>query len=153
MGEYKDISKDFPKAEEPAIAYHDFPTIERLSELSAIDASAYSYSGEIIEHLSQETGISLLVLANIIGISKSKIYDLAKLKQLDEKTIDALADFACLWKVGLEAFDGNLERYKIWLDTLNPNLGQHKPIVFFQSRLGRRSLEKAFQRIEYGLYG
>lgn len=153
MGEYKNISRDYPKAEEPAVAYYDFPTIERLSELSAIDAHTHAYAGDIIEQLSKETGISLQVLANILGISKSKIYELTKLKQLDENTIDALADFSCLWKVGLEAFDGNLNNYKLWLDTINPNLGQQKPIVFFQSRLGRRSLEKAFQRIEYSLYG
>ena len=97
--------------------------------------------------------MSAQAIAGVVGVSKSKYYELAQLKDLGFKNIDALADFATLWQKGIEAFDGDKDLLNEWLEMRNENLGNIKPIELLSSRIGRRDLEKAFLRIEYSTYG
>jgi|GEM_PF-1777308 len=110
-------------------------------------------TGSLVSDIAKETGLSSQDLANVLEIGKSKYYDLVKVSQLDQKYLDALADFSTLWVKGLEAFDNDQQSLLDFLKTKNENLGGIKPIYLLSSRMGRRELELAFQRIEYSLYG
>jgi len=64
-----------------------------------------------------------------------------------------LVDFATLWKKGLVAFDNDDTMLSEWITSRNSNLGNIKPVELLSTRVGRRELEKAFNRIEYSTYG
>jgi putative toxin-antitoxin system antitoxin component (TIGR02293 family) len=140
------------KAAEPAISYDQAPGMTMLSQLSPHQIFLQQLEGNLLVKVQEETSLSAQELAAVMGISKTKYYDMQK-ETLDPRSIDTLADFAQLWKLGMEAFDGQLAQLQEWFHTRNKNLGNVKPITLLATRLGRRALEKAFQRIEYGLYG
>ena len=142
------------KAEEPMALYGKFAMpLAFLSVISSQSLTTTKFPGIALTALQNETSLSPQEIANILGISKSKYYELLKMEDLGPKNIDALADFAALWNKGIEAFDGDKQVLKEWLLTRNENLGGVKPIELLSSRIGRRELEQAFLRIEHSLYG
>ena len=156
MKNKKDIysSKDTKPSQtnEPAVAYNNH-VLQVLNGLSYADINNIHLSGEALTDIQEQTLLNAQALASVVGVGKSKFYDLVKTDDLGAKNIDALADFAALWQKGLDAFDGNTELLNEWLETRNLNLGGTKPIELLSSRMGRRELEKAFLRIEYSTYG
>jgi len=154
MGKLKHTKKEEnPPAllNEPMVAFGVSTTV--FASMSMQDIAHSQLSGEALLDMQKQTSLSPQALAGVVGVSKSKYYDLIKLDRLGSKHIDALADFATLWRKGLEAFDGSKEMLNEWLEIRNENLGQIKPIEYLSSRIGRRELEKAFLRIEHSTYG
>ena len=142
------------KAEEPMALYGAFAMpLDFLSVISSRSLATTKLPGKALTALQTETSLAPQEMASILGISKSKYYDLLKVDDLGSKNIDALADFAALWNKGIEAFDGDKQLLKEWLVSRNENLGGIKPVELLSSRIGRRELEQAFLRIEYSLYG
>jgi uncharacterized protein (DUF2384 family) len=146
------ITKKGSKAQEPIVAYST-PLLSVLNGLSYQDIDTMHLSGSSLVDIQNQTLLSPRVISSIVGVSKSKYYDLIHLDDLGAKNIDALADFAALWQKGLDAFDGDVALLNEWLETRNSNLGDISPVELLSSRLGRRELEKAFLRIEYSTYG
>lgn len=140
------------KAKEPMVAYRA-PLLSVLNGLSYNDLDTMHLPGSSLVEIQQQTALSAQTIASIVGVSKSKFYDLVRLDDLGAKNIDALADFAALWQKGLDAFDDDIELLNEWLETRNLNLGSIRPIELLSTRMGRRELEKAFLRIEYSTYG
>jgi len=150
----KSGKKATSKAEEPVTYYATSSAdLNVLAEMNSIELDNIKLPGSALLDIQEETALSAMDLAGIVGVSKSKYYDLIKLDNLDAKNIDALADFAVLWQKGMEAFDSDQAMLNEWLETKNTNLGGVKPIDLLSTRVGRRELEKAFQRIEYSVYG
>lgn len=145
-------TKKVPKAQEPMVAYQ-VSLLNVLNGLSYNDLDTIQLSGACLVEIQQQTSLSAQTIASIVGVSKSKFYDLVRLNDLGAKNIDALADFASLWQKGLDAFDGDVNLLNEWLETRNINLGSVRPIELLSTRMGRRELEKAFLRIEYSTYG
>jgi len=140
---------------EPMAAYQVSPTLPLavLTSMSMQDVEQAKFSGKTLVDIQKQTSLSPNAIAGVVGVSKSKYYDLIKLANLGSKNIDALADFATLWQKGIDAFDGDKDLLNEWLEIRNENLGNIKPIELLSSRTGRRDLEKAFLRIEYSTYG
>ncbi len=121
--------------------------------MSYIEVSDARLPGKKLQEVQEQTSLSAQDMAGIMGVSKSKYYELLQLATLSEKAVVALADFAALWQKGLDAFDGEVELLNEWLARRNTNLGNVRPKELLSSRLGRRELEKAFLRIEHSTYG
>lgn len=145
----KNVKKE---VKEPFRAYQA-PLLSALISMSYNDISEAHLSGQSLVDIQNQTSLSVQNLASIIGVSKSKYYDLIGSDDLGVKNIDALVDFATLWQTGLNAFDGDAALLKEWLDSRNTNLGEIRPIELLSTRVGRRTLEKALLRIEYSTYG
>ncbi len=139
------------KAKEPMVAYQ-IP-LSALSSLSYQDIHATRLSGQTLVDIQNQTSLSAQYIAGIVGVSKSKYYELVQMDDLSIKNIDALADFATLWQKGIDAFDGDDSLLSEWMEIRNENLGNIKPVELLSSRLGRRALENAFYRIEFSTYG
>jgi len=137
---------------EPKGAY-GVPLLGLLYGLNFTDINSTQLSGQSLVELQKQTSLSAQYIAGVVGVSKSKYYELVQLPNIGTKNIDALADFAMLWQKGLAAFDEDKELLNEWLFSRNTNLGSIQPIELLSSRLGRRELEKAFNRIEYSTYG
>lgn len=141
-------------AQEPEATYlSPMNSVSFFSSLSAYDMADIEMPGNALSVIQEQTDLPAQLIAEVVGISKSKYYDLLQQDHLDIKIIDALADFSVLWQQGLEAFDNERSFLLEWLHTRNENLGGILPISLMGSRTGRRALEKAFLRIEYSVYG
>lgn len=138
--------------EEPMLAY-GVSLLGLLYGLNFNQIDETHLSGKSLVEIQHQTSLSSQDIAGVMGVSKSKYYELLQVGDLGSKNIDALVDFAMLWKKGLNAFDDNQDLLNEWLVARNANLGNIKPISLLSSRLGRRELEKAFSRIEYSTYG
>ena len=149
-------NKEPMKVSEPMVAYGAVTAAMPIAVLTSMSMQAIEkakFSGQTLVDIQKQTSLSPIAIAGVVGVSKSKYYDLIKLDNLGTKNIDALADFAMLWQKGIEAFDGNKNLLNEWLEIRNENLGNIKPIELLSSRIGRRDLEKAFLRIEHSTYG
>jgi len=140
------------KVNEPSISYNPL-LLTSLNGMSFMDIDRLQVSGKSLVDIQEQTSLSAENIAGIVGVSKSKYYELLQLDDIGGKNIDALADFATLWDKGIKAFDDDLGLLKEWLESRNENLGNVRPIELLSSRLGRRELEKAFLRIEHSVYG
>ena len=149
---YTSKNTESNKANEPMIAYGQ-SYYALLINMSVHDIAGTNLSGEVILQLQKHTNLSPVVMAGILGVSKSRYYELVASPTLDSKIIDALVDFTVLWKDGIDAFDGDALLLQEWLLIRNQNLGNIKPVDLLTTRVGRRELEKAFLRIEYSVYG
>ena len=144
--------KKVSKVKEPMVL-SGVPLLSVLYNLSFSELGDIHFSGKKLLEVQEQTALNAQDLAGIIGVSKSKYYELLQMDDVGTKNIDALADFAALWKKGVGAFDDDNSLLNEWLVTRNINLGNIRPVELLSSRLGRRELEKAFLRIEYSTYG
>ncbi len=149
---YNQKNSNNTEARDPMVAYQA-PLMNALTCMSHRDIYEMRLSGQSLVDIQNQTSLSAQDLAGIVGVSKSKYYELIQMDDLGSKHIDALADFATLWQKGLEAFDDEESLLYEWLETRNENLGNIKPVDLLSSRVGRRALEKAFYRIEFSTYG
>lgn len=151
---YQPKQKSPTQVEEPMVVYggHTEP-MSFLATLHPEQVKERPLPGGALADIQRQTSLSAQVMADVIGVGKSKYYDLLKLADLGAKNIDALADFANLWEAGLQAFDDKREHLLEWLHTYNENLGGIRPVELLGSRMGRRALEKSFLRIEHSVYG
>jgi uncharacterized protein (DUF2384 family) len=140
------------KVKEPLVL-SSLPLLSVLYNMSFHEVSDAHLSGEKLLEVQEQTSLGAQELAGIVGVSKSKYYELLQMDDIGPKNIDALADFAALWQKGVGAFDDDTALLNEWLETRNINLGNIKPRELLSSRVGRRELEKAFFRIEYSTYG
>lgn len=127
--------------------------LSMLNEMSFIDIGQVRVPGKSLFEIQRQTSLSAENIAGIVGVSKSKYYELLQLDDIGSKNIDALADFATLWNKGMIAFEDDVNLLNEWLKSRNESLGNVRPIELLTSRLGRRELEKAFLRVEYSVYG
>lgn len=144
--------KESSKVKEPMVL-GSVSLLSALYNMSFHEVSDIHLSGEKLLEVQEQTSLGAQDLAGIVGVSKSKYYELLQMDDIGPKNIDALADFAALWQKGVDAFDDETGLLNEWLETRNINLGNIKPVELLSSRVGRRELEKAFLRIEYSTYG
>jgi len=140
------------EAKEPMVRFHK-PILNFLLGMSYDDLHKTKLPGRSLGEIQEQTSLSATDLAQVMGISKSKYYNLLDQDYLELESIDAMVDFATLWQKGLDAFDDNVVYLNEWLSTRNENIGWRKPTEILATRIGRRELEKAFLRIEYSIYG
>ncbi len=145
-------STESSKVSEPMMSYKA-SLLSVLIGMSYHDISDKYLPGQSLIDIQDQTCLSAQDIAGIVGVSKSKYYELVQLDRLGSKHLDALADFAMLWQKGLDAFDEDTALLNEWLTLRNTNLGNIKPLELLTTRTGRRTLEGAFQRIEYSTYG
>lgn len=149
---YAPLNPGKNKAKEPMVAFQA-PLMSALTRMSYRDIHEMRLSGQSLVDVQKHTSLSAQDIAGVVGVSKSKYYELVQMDDLSSKNIDALADFATLWQKGIDAFDGDDSLLYEWMETRNENLGNIKPVELLSSRVGRRALEKAFYRIEFSTYG
>jgi putative toxin-antitoxin system antitoxin component (TIGR02293 family) len=139
---------------EPAVSYNIsvINFANQLISASASDLENLQIPGYFVKQLESATDLDAIQLASILGMSKSKYYRVLKEEVLELNEVDVLASLLKLWKMGINAFDQIAEDFDEFLNTTNTNLGR-KPIDLLKTENGRREVEKALGRIEYGLYG
>ncbi len=126
----------------------------KVANVSSIEVSKLDFSAKNINSFITETGLTKDALASVLGISRSKLYNLLKDgESLEPKYKPTFVMTVKLWEKGLTAFDGDKQSFEMWLKLPNTNLGNIAPFELLSNEPGRRELEKALDRIEFSVYG
>ena len=73
--------------------------LSALHNMSVNEISDTQFSGENLLELQKQTSLTAQDVAGIVGVSKSKYYELLQMENIGSKIVDALADFAALWQM------------------------------------------------------
>ena len=140
-------------AEDPAV-YQSF-----ILEASTILSSIPSYNlkqtvipGRVLKIIGESLKNFNLKLDNILGTSIASLYREFKKDDIDLMFKDHLVSIMRIMDKGVKAFDDDND-FKEWLWAKIENLGNRRPIDLLELETGRREVEDAIDRIEYGVHG
>jgi putative toxin-antitoxin system antitoxin component (TIGR02293 family) len=109
--------------------------------------------GSFIASVPEITEFPVQDVVEILDISRSTYYRLKDEPRLDPETADKISSLLKLFYQGLEAFEGNKQDFRDWLQSRIPNLGHKKPVDLLKTESGRISVMEAIGRVEYNVYG
>ena len=109
--------------------------------------------GSFITSVPEITEFPVSEVAEILDISRSTYYRVKDEPQLDPETADKISSLLKLFYNGLEAFEGNKEDFRDWLNTQIPTLDNNKPVQLLKTESGRAAVLDAIGRIEHNVYG
>ena len=91
-------------------------------------------------------------LAEVLDTSQASLYRQFKKEDIDIQFKDHLVSLMRIIQKGVYAFEDE-EDFKQWLVSKIENLGNRRPVDLLTLETGRREVEQALDRIEYGVYG
>lgn len=91
-------------------------------------------------------------LAEVLDTSQASLYRQFKKEDIDIQFKDHLVSLMRIIQKGVHAFEDE-EDFKQWLLSKIENLGNRRPVDLLTLETGRREVEQALDRIEYGIYG
>ncbi len=109
--------------------------------------------GSFIGEVPDITDFPVQEVVEILDISRSTYYRLKEEPRLDPETADKISSLLKLFYQGLEAFEGDKQDFRDWLQSSIPSLGWQKPLELLKTETGRMAIMDAIGRIEYGVYG
>ena len=124
-----------------------------LTLLTYQGAGALDVPGSFIGAVPEITEFPVHDVVEILDISRSTYYRLKDEPRLDPETADKISSLLKLFYQGLEAFEGNKQDFRDWLQSRIQSLGQQKPIDLLKTESGRIAVMNAIGRIEHNVYG
>lgn len=91
-------------------------------------------------------------LEEVLDTSQASLYRQFKKEDIDVQFKDHLVSLMRIMQKGVHAFEDE-EDFKQWLVSKIENLGNRRPVDLLTLETGRREVEQALGRIEYGVYG
>lgn len=130
------------------ITYSSF--LENRMLMIYIIKEGVSYS--LFSLIQQLTPLSENDWAGILGISKKSLqrYNQSS-KHFKPIQSEKIIEIAEVTNVGVDVF-GNVETFKLWLDTPNFALGKLKPIELLSDSYGKELVLGELTRINYGIF-
>jgi len=151
---YASIDEEVLKFEEDALVYHSF--LEHTSQvLSSIPSYALPntiISGRALKYIVDNLKKLGIKLDQTLNASNATLYRQFKKENIDIDVKDNLVSLMRIMEKGIRAFESE-ENFKEWLVSKIENLGRLRPIDLLSLETGRREVEEAIDRIEYGVYG
>lgn len=129
------------------VTYSDFLSNKMLMILIIREGLPYSFFNLILHY----TPFSENDWANFLEIS-TKSLQRYKQSSKNFKPIQSekIIEMAEVTNVGLDVF-GDMEKFKLWLDTPNYSLGNLKPIELLKDSYGKEMVISELTRINYGI--
>lgn len=93
-----------------------------------------------------------IVLEEVLGTSQASLYREYKKEDIGIHFKDNLVNLLRIFEKGVQAFE-NEDDFRNWLTSRVENLGNQRPVDLLFLESGRREVEQAIDRIEYGVYG
>ena len=109
--------------------------------------------GSFLASVPDITDFPVQEVVEILDISRSTYYRLKDEPRLGPETADKISSLLKLFYQGLEAFEGNKQDFRDWLQSSIPSLGLQKPINLLKTETGRMAIMDAIGRIEHNVYG
>ncbi len=113
-----------------------------------IEAARTGLSGEVVKQTVDVVGHRELVV-RLVGTTSANLHRVYRRKALGQTQSEALLDTLRVFYRATSVF-GDLGRVREWLDTVLPALGGQRPIDLCDTFEGRRLVQDAIRRIEYG---
>ena len=113
-----------------------------------IDAARTGLSGQVVKQAVDVVGDRDLIV-RLVGTTSGNLHRVYRRKALGQAQSEALLDTLRVFYRAESAFEG-LDRAREWLDTVLPALGGQRPIDLCDTFEGRRLVQDAIQKIEYG---
>lgn len=93
-----------------------------------------------------------VTLEEVLGTSQASLYREYKKEDIGIHFKDHLVNLLRIFEKGAKAFE-NEDDFRVWLTSRIENLGNQRPVDLLFLESGRREVEQAIDRIEYGVYG
>ena len=127
--------------------------VGELAELELEQVVPLQLDGEIVQEFQMASGLDYKTMIQVLDIAQSTYYKIKKGETLKEAQKWALVSVAQIIKKGVRVFDDNHENFMEFMHTHHHNLGNLKPIDLIVTEGGRKELDKALDRIDYGVFG
>jgi len=137
--------KFIPQAK--SITYSDFLSNKMLMILVIREGVPYSFFN-LIQHF---TPFSEDDWADFLDISRKSLQRYKQTSRIFKPIqSEKIIEMAEVTKLGLDVF-GDLEKFKLWLETPNFSLGNLKPIELLKDSYGKELVTSELTRINYGI--
>ena len=135
------------------------PTLAQLQELANVIMDLPSYqldktvvSGATLKWVGEALSPVGVSLSEVMPISKASLYRQYQKDDIDTPLKDHLVSLLRIIDKGLHTWEDE-EDLREWLHARIENMGNRRPVDLLSLETGRREVELALDRIDYGLYG
>ena len=126
--------------------------LQPISTSKLIEELEAGLSFEAFEKLEANSGLSMTLLATLIGIPDRTLSRRKSAGRLGPEESERLLRISNIFEKAVDLFEGNPEAAVQWLTTPKKALGGHQPIQYSRTELGAREVENLIGRIEHGVF-
>jgi putative toxin-antitoxin system antitoxin component (TIGR02293 family) len=130
------------------VTFSDFLSNKMLIVFSIREGISYSFFNLIKE----TSPFNEFYWADLLDISTKSLHRYKKsLKHFKPTHSEKIIEMAEVTKLGLEVF-GNMDKFKLWLETPNYALGGLQPLELLKDSYGKELVTGELTRINYGIF-
>jgi putative toxin-antitoxin system antitoxin component (TIGR02293 family) len=129
-----------------SLGLHSISTPKLIEQLEA------GLSFETFENLEANSGLSVTLLATLIGIPDRTLSRRKSAGRLAPEESERLLRISNIFEKAVELFEGDAEAAVQWLTTPKKDLGGQQPIQYSRTEPGAREVENLIGRLEHGVF-
>ena len=123
-----------------------------ISTSKLIEELEAGLSFEAFEALEANSGLSMTLLATLIGIPDRTLSRRKSVGRLAPEESERLLRISNIFEKAVDLFEGDPEAAVQWLTTPKKALGGHQPIQYSRTEPGAREVENLIGRLEHGVF-
>ena len=110
------------------------------------------FSFDTLLRLEANSGVSLILLASIIGVPERTLARRKATGKLERDESERLLRVSSLFEKCVELFEGDVTAAVHWLTTPKGALRRHPPLLYARTELGAREVEDLIGRVDHGVF-
>jgi putative toxin-antitoxin system antitoxin component (TIGR02293 family) len=110
------------------------------------------FSFEALLKLEANSGVSLPLLASVIGIPERTLARRKAVGKLEPDESERLLRVSNLFEKCVELFDGDVTAAVHWLTSPKKALNRETPLLYARTELGAREVEDLIGRLDHGIF-
>ena len=110
------------------------------------------FSFEALLSLEANSGVSLTLLASVIGIPERTLARRKAAGKLEPEESERLLRVSNLFEKCVELFEGDVAAAVNWLTSPKKALNHQPPLLYARTELGAREVEDLIGRLEHGVF-
>jgi putative toxin-antitoxin system antitoxin component (TIGR02293 family) len=110
------------------------------------------FSFESLLRLEVNSGISLALLASVIGIPERTLARRKAVGKLEPDESERLLRVSNLFEKSVELFEGDVTAAVNWLTSPKKALNRQTPLLYARTELGAREVEDLIGRLDHGIF-
>ena len=124
-----------------------------INDTSAlIEQIGAGFSFDALREFESYTGISIAILASIVGIPERTLARRKAASRLAPEESERLLRLANIFEKTVELFEGDVKGAVNWLTTPKKALNNQQPLFYSRTELGGREVENILGRLEHGVF-
>jgi putative toxin-antitoxin system antitoxin component (TIGR02293 family) len=110
------------------------------------------FSFDALLRLEFNSGVSLALLASVIGIPERTLARRKALGKLEPDESERLLRISNLFEKSVELFEGDVAAAVNWLTSPKKALNRQTPLLYARTELGAREVEDLIGRLDHGIF-